>query len=199
MPINHNTVTALQSSSSKDFQLPPGMTINGGVPLGAQGLYAASNVTLANVATAQSPFSAAGDTLSLSAKSTYRVSGLLRLVLDEGSTPDAHTTSFGFGGSVTVHTVGIVLSAIGGNGTTLADLDSKVLESLTAVAVTASGTGNREMIRIEGVIITNAAGTLIPQITFSADTTGTCYTNAGSFFEVYKIGSNTVIGTGLYG
>lgn len=196
MPIDHNTLTALRSAN--DWKLPPGMTINGGVPLGAQGLYAASNVTLSNVNTAQSIFSSAADALTVEAKTTYRVNGLIRLVLDEGSTPDSHTTSIGIGGTATFSTVGIVLSAIASNGTTLADLDSKVLESATAVAATAASTANREMIRIEGVVIVNAAGTLIPQLTFSADPTGTCYTNAGSFFEIYRIGNSTVVGTGLY-
>ncbi len=193
MPINHNTLTALRSQS--DWKMPPGMTINGGIPLGAQGLYAASAVTLTNGTSAQAPFTSVADTLSLEAKTTYRVKGLLVTTL--GTT--SHTTSFGIAVSGTTFTnFLLLLSFNSSNGTTVTAQSSRLLESGTAVSVGTSLTGTREVLAIDGILVTNAAGTITPQLTYSADPTGALSLTAGSFFEVYKIGKSTVVGTGLY-
>lgn len=195
MPIDNWTTTALRSSN--DWKLLPGMTINGGVPVSAQGLFAASAVTLTNGTSAQAIFSSAADSLAVEAKTTYYVNGLIRFTT--GAT--SHTTSLtltGLASSATFTTVALVVSAIGGDGSTLADLDSKVMEVGTATVVTAAGTGVRTILKIEGIIIVNAAGNISPQVTFSADPTGALTTDAGSFFFVSKIGKSTAVGTGLY-
>lgn len=196
MPIDDRTQTALRAS--RDFKLEPGMTINGGVPVAAQGLFVSGTATpLGNVTTAVAAFPAANDSLYLEAKSIYLVQGLLRLTT--GAT--SHTTSLtltGLASAATATAVGLVISAIGGDGSTLADLDSKVMEVLTVTAVTAAGTGVRTILKIEGIIITNAAGNITPQITFNADPTGTNQVDLGSYFYVSKVGKSTVVATGSY-
>jgi hypothetical protein len=66
----------------------------------------------------------------------------------------------------------------------------------TAVVVGASGTGVVKRISIDGEFETLAGGTVIPQIKFSADPTGTCQTQVGSYFELWETGATglTVIG-----
>jgi hypothetical protein len=51
-----------------------------------------------------------------------------------------------------------------------------------------AATGVRTRIRLVGSFKVNAAGTIIPQITFSADPTGALTTNIGSYFRCFPIG-----------
>jgi len=43
-----------------------------------------------------------------------------------------------------------------------------------------------------GFVFVNAAGTIIPQVTFSAGPTGTCEVALDSFFEIWVTGPNAV-------
>jgi hypothetical protein len=65
------------------------------------------------------------------------------------------------------------------------------LNTAAASAVVGNSTATRYDILIEGEMEINAAGTIIPQITFSAGPTGTCEVDIDSFFEVWSAGPNS--------
>jgi hypothetical protein len=68
----------------------------------------------------------------------------------------------------------------------------------TAVVLNATSTALRTTIRAKGIIRTNAASTVTPQITFSAGPTGTCQVGLDSFFRIWPVGANTVASVGSW-
>ncbi len=153
----------------------------------------AANVTLGNVTTAQSPFTAANDTMTVEAATLYHFETMIATV--QGTT--SHTLAFGAGGTATFTNITHFAEHISVTDATLAsnDVDHKLTKLTTAFtatvvspAITATGT----ILKVKGSFLTNAAGTLIPQITFSADPTGTCEAHLGSYFMAKKMPSGAI-------
>jgi hypothetical protein len=147
-----------------------------------------------NITTAQNIFAAAGDVLTLAANTTYRFRA--RLKFNTGAT--SHTTAFGLGGTATFTSIGYTAQSISAAANTLATPQQRDVESAAAAVLTAASTAVTTSIVIEGILRTNAAGTIIPQVTFSAGPTGTCETAINSFFEVEPIGDDTVAAVGQW-
>jgi hypothetical protein len=145
-----------------------------------------------NIATAQSIFAAANDTLTVAAATTYRFRAVLKF--NTGAT--SHTTAFGFGGTATFTSCNYSSRATSSAANTLATTQQRRVAAATASVLTAASTAVTTDIEIEGMIRINGAGTIIPQVTFSAGPTGTCETAIDSFFELEPIGSNTVAAVG---
>jgi hypothetical protein len=150
-----------------------------------------SDVSLTNnITTAQSVFASANDAITLLASTTYRFRA--RLMIATGTT--THTTAFGFGGTATftnIHYRSLLWSGTSGTINTTAPSKLDVSAATATVLNATSGAAFTE-IEIEGVMRVNGAGTVIPQITFSAGPTGTCAVKVNSFIEFEPIGSNTV-------
>lgn len=152
-------------------------------------------VALSNSSTsAQNIFAAANDSLTVIGATTYRFRG--RISLNTGAT--SHTTSFGFGGTATVTSCAYNAIATSSAAGSLATPQMRRVGAATAAALTAASTAVTTEIIVEGVIRINAAGTLIPQVTFSAGPTGTCEVAVDSFLELEPIGSNTVAAVGSW-
>ena len=145
-----------------------------------------------NITTAQSVFAAANDTLTVLGATTYRFRAVIKL--NTGAT--SHTTSFGLGGSATFTSIGYSSKATSSAASTVATTQQLRVGTAAATALTAASTAVTTDIEIEGLMRINAAGTIIPQITFSAGPTGTCEVAVNSFFELEPIGSNTVAAVG---
>jgi len=155
-----------------------------------------STVALSNSSTsAQNIFAAANDVLTVAAATTYRFRA--RLAFNTGAT--SHTTAFGFGGTATFTACDYTSLAMSSAAGTLATPQMLRVASAAATVLTAASTAVTTDIMIEGIIRVNAAGTIIPQVTFSAGPTGTCETAIDSFFELEPIGSNTVAAVGNWG
>lgn len=152
-----------------------------------------SAVALSNSSTsAQNIFAAANDTLTVAASTSYRFRA--RLTFNTGAT--SHTTAFGFGGTATFTTCNYTSNATSSAANTLATPQMRRVSAATAAVLTAASTAVTTDIWIEGIIRVNGAGTIIPQVTFSAGPTGTCETAIDSFFELEPIGTNTVAAVG---
>lgn len=156
-----------------------------------------SNNVGANVSTAQSIF---GVGVTLSANTVYAFEGFVMYIKTAGVT--SHTVSLGFGGTATVNNAafGGVSSASAGSA---APINTNVFcgfnQSLSATAFT-TGLTNANMwhsVRFWGTVSVNAGGTFIPQYTLSAAPGGAYTVQAGSYINIYPVGTagaNTSVG-----
>lgn len=140
---------------------------------------------LAGSTDAQAIFAAANDTLTVLPGTLYRVE--FNIYLTTGAT--SHTTSLSFGGTATATSVQISVMGRSAADNTLAAPQWKEMEALTAVAVTAASTAVTTHITGFGLIETDDGGTLIPQVTFSADPEGDEVVEIGSYFLVQQLGT----------
>lgn len=164
-----------------------------GIGLGGNFVYQSAANTLTNPATsAVSIFTAAQDTFTAEANTTYLME--MYLSLTTGAT--SHTTSLVFGGAATLTSISYTSNAASAAAGTLAALQTIEGEAATAVVITAASTAVRTKVQVKGSVQINAAGTFIPQILFSADPTGTLSVNIGSYFLLVPIGSKTVVNSG---
>ncbi len=149
----------------------------------------ASKVALSNSSTsAQNIFAAANDTLTVAGSKTYMMRGII--MLNTGNTD--HITSFTLGGTATYTSVHYLMSGTTSAAATLATPQRKRVSVATVIAVAATSTAVTCDFEFSGIIRVNAAGTIIPQVTFSAGPTGTCEVELESFFELIPIGSDSV-------
>jgi len=141
-----------------------------------------------SITTAQAIFAAANDTLTLDASSTYRFRA--KIGLNTGAT--SHTTAFSLGGTATFTSISYVANTTSSAAATLATPQMIRVETAAATVLNAASTAVTTDIVIEGEMEINAAGTIIPQVTFSAGPTGTCEVALDSFFEIWVTGPNAV-------
>lgn len=141
-----------------------------------------------NIATVQPWFPTTG-AVNVEAGAVYEFEGLLSLTRSAGVT--SHTTSIGFGGTATL--TSILWDALTNTGDTLANVarNGASGKSAAAVVVKAASTSATEeiMCRVKGSVKINAAGTFIPQFTYSAIPGGAPTVNIGSSFKLVKKGT----------
>lgn len=165
-----------------------------------QAAFFTSNVadfTLANSASAQSPFEAARDVITLPASTTYLMEGLVQITGMGGTT---RTTALQFdAGTATLTSINYLANISTGAAQTLTTTIT-YKHSIAATAQVLNGTVTTAAATIwwRGIVRINAAGTFIPQIKFSADPTGTILCKADSFFTLTPLGSNTVGSVGSW-
>jgi len=155
--------------------------------------YQSAPLVLPNNTSLNAMFTAAHDTFTAAAASTYRLELVARITT--GAT--SHTTAFGLVGAGNATFTSVNLEAFtsstadGGLG---ASQQSAIIVS-TAQVLNAAATTVKTTLYIVGSFQTTAAGTIIPSIQFSADPTGTCQTDVGSYCRISLVGSNTFTGT----
>jgi hypothetical protein len=153
--------------------------------------------TLANSASAQSPFAAANDVITVPAATTYRFELLVQIT---GMGATTRTTALEFdAGSATLTSISYFGEIWTGAANTIATASGQIhaiaatAQVLNATVATAAAT-----IRASGLVRINAAGTFIPQIKFSADPTGTLLSKKDSYFLMTPLGTNTVASVGSW-
>ena len=154
-----------------------------------------SDVSLSNSSTsAQSVFNSSADVLQLAASTTYFFEGLLFIAT--GTT--SHTTAFGLAPSSAVSAIRYRSALWSTTSGTISTTAPSILDVSTtnATVLNAASTAAFTTIYVQGMIRTNAATTITPQITFSAGPTGTCATKTESYFKVWAAGSNSVESVG---
>jgi hypothetical protein len=148
--------------------------------------------------TAVQPIFGGTGSFSASATTTYEFEALV--LLATGTT--SHNIAFGFGGTATytsvawfgsflnnpVNSAGIATATYVSTGTS-----ATAVNLLNAGTTTAGGA-----LTVKGIIRVNAAGTVIPQITFSAAPGGTNQVLTNSFMKLTPVGSNTVTTVGAF-
>ena len=154
-----------------------------------------SDVSLTNnITTAQNVFASANDVLSLAASTTYMFE--LFLVIATGAT--THTTALGLVASSAFTSIRYMAELWSTTAGTISTTAPSILDVTTSAAtvLNATSTATLTTIRAKGIIRTNAASTVTPQITFSAGPTGTCAVKTDSTFRIWPIGSNTIAAVG---
>jgi hypothetical protein len=154
-----------------------------------QYVQATSDFTLAAASGVQAVFTAADDTLTVTANTSYFIEA--EFFLTTGAT--THTTAVGFGGTATFTGINYwaeLWSVTDGTINTTAPSTLRVAAA-TSTVLNATSTATGTTIRLRGIIRTSAAGTIIPQINFSANPTGTNLTKAGSYFKLTPLGTDT--------
>lgn len=141
-----------------------------------------------NIATVQPWFPTTGS-VAVEAGVVYDMRGVLSLTRSAGVT--SHTTAIGFGGTATL--TFILWRALCNTGDTLASIAANTAsaKAATSTVVKAASTSATEEIMafITGSVKINAAGTFIPQFTYSAIPGGAPTVNLGSFFVLTKKGT----------
>jgi hypothetical protein len=130
--------------------------------------------------------------ITLSASTTYAFEGLLQLSRTAGTT--SHTISLQFGGTATLTSIGYQAVTTSNTGNVLTATSTLWIATPSATVVTAASISATEnnVIYVRGLVRINAAGTLIPQFSFSAAPGGVPTIAANSWFRLTAIGSNTV-------
>ncbi len=157
-----------------------------------------ADFTMANSASAQSPFAAAVDVVTLPASTTYIMEGFV-VITGMGAT--TRTTALEFdAGTATLTSIayeGIISTGAANTIYTVAPTGitavAATAQVMNATVATAAAT-----IRWKGIVRINAAGTFIPQIKFSADPTGTILCKKDSWFMLTPLGTNTVASVGSW-
>jgi|SRR6185436_8689436 len=154
-----------------------------------------ADFTLANSANAQSPFEAARDVLTVEAATTYKFELLLQITAMGATT---RTTALEFdSGTCTLTGISYFADIFTGAANTITTTFGAIhAVAATAQVINATVATAAATIRATGIIRVNAAGTLIPQIKFSADPTGTILCKKDSYFIMYSLGTNTVGSSG---
>lgn len=154
----------------------------------------AASETGQNVNTVQ-PWFPAGGAVTVAASTTYFVDGLLHI--EHGTT--AHTTGVSFTGTATLTSIDYRAMAFSATLNALSNGESwRLISTAANQTVRASSVLASTVIDIRGMIRINAAGTLIPNFTFSADPTGTITIHANSFFRLQPIGTNVIATQGTW-
>lgn len=162
-----------------------------------QSVYLANDFTLVNNNTAQACLTAANDTLTIAAATTYEFEG--QYIMNTGSTSHTTAMAFALGSNATVSSfeyTTILWSAAANTIATAASFThvsgvaSKVLNAASGAVYT--------MIKFKGVMRTTLGGTITPQIQFSTAPGGTNLMKKGSFIKFTPVGADTVEPIGLW-
>ena len=149
-----------------------------------------ADFTLIDGNTAQNAFPIPQDTITLPAATTYFFDG--QYAINSGTT--THITSMGFTGTATITactftTISVPMSAP--SGTAVRAQDMNYFSGVTGGNFNATNTSAFNVVNFEGMVRILAAGTFIPQITFSAAPGGTNLMKVGSYIRLYPVGAGT--------
>lgn len=154
-----------------------------------------ANITLANASTAQAWL---GVGVTLQANTVYQFNGLFNLVTT-GTT--SHTEAIGMGGTATLFNIGYHVTRANANAITATSGNTYITYRTSNASVVQTGaftTAQNVVYTINGTVSTNAGGTFIPQLTFSAAPAGTSTVTTGAYFQITALqggNGNVNIGT----
>jgi len=157
--------------------------------------------SLSDVATAQNVFSPTGfDTITVQAATTYMFDGFY-LIKTTGAT--THTISMSFAlttATITNCTWTTMSYPLASTPTSAVRAqDGNFFAAVAGGLVNATNATAFNIVKFEGIMRVNAAGTVNPKITFSAAPGGTNTMEIGSYIKFYPIGANTIdsVGTAI--
>ena len=160
-----------------------------------------SAFTLLNSIATQSIFSPAYDTVNVQALTTYMVDG--QYLLQTGTASHSTSISFPFAGGINIPQFYFTTIAWKQTGVALTaptrSQDTNFFTAITGGVVATAGAFTHTLIKFEGIMRTDDAGTIVPKVTFGAVPGVTNYCLAGSYLRFYPIGSNTInsVGTAI--
>jgi len=180
---------AAQSSDGTEHRLTPGSPPTGSVTFATlnTAFTTADGSTVPASVGPHSFFPSGRNVLSVLANTTYRMHGIMML-----SNSATVNNKFGFGGTATYTsfywaTIGVSQAS----GVSIANTPfQQAANSAAAANVTSNSTQPFRLICVEGSFVVNAAGTFIPQVTFTTTPAAPVTILAGSFLEVTPIGGS---------
>lgn len=159
-----------------------------------EGAYIQADFTLSNASGVQAAFPAATDVLTLLANTSYRFRG--HYIINTGAT--THTTALAF--ALTTATVStfeyFAYTWSAAVNTITTTTSSTHVSGVASKVINATSTAVYTLVDFEGIFRTGTAGTITPQINFSAAPGVTCLMKIGSFIEFYPLGINTLTKVG---
>jgi hypothetical protein len=136
------------------------------------------------------PWFPTNGTLTVPASTTYRLRGLLSITTS--GTVTSHTTAIAFGGTATLTSIDYFAQAQRSVANALSATYSGIeINTAASTVVDAASTAAATYVQIDGILRTNAAGTLIPQFQFSANPTGTITVKRNTFITLQAMGDST--------
>lgn len=150
----------------------------------------AAAVSLADDTSEQSYLTAAADTLTLAANTTYRFETDIYLATGTSS----HFVNFLIDGTAVIDSIAYNSASRGGS--TIGSADATFSTSAAATKICLAGTPSTRMIRIVGHFRVSTAGTIIPKISFNTAPGGTNEASINTSFRCFPIGANTVVSNG---
>jgi len=148
------------------------------------------DISLADVNTVQALFTAGAFTAAGS--TSYYIDALYWISRSAGTT--SHTTAILFGGGATFTSLSYLAQVTNSTGNVLGATQQIMSNVATATTLTAANTSATEnlVISLKGIMRVNGAGTIIPQLQYSAAPGGTPTHKANSYFRMRKLGTDTV-------
>lgn len=182
------TGTFEEITPSSDFTLSSG-ALSLTSPLNFRSL--ASDVNGANVATPQAIFDTPTG-FNAEASTTYEFSAGYHIARTAGTS--SHTTALAFSGTATITSMRYIAQVTNSDTGSLAGAQQIAVASASATTITAANTSASEQIvvKLNGVIRTNGAGTIIPQFQYSAAPGSVPVIKANTYFALRKIGTSAV-------
>ena len=160
-----------------------------------------SATALTSGATAQNVFSPVGfDTITVQAATTYMFDGVY-IIKTTGATTHIISMSFALTTATITNcswtTMSYPLAAP--PVTPIRAQDTNFFAAVAGGNVNTTNATAYNVVKFEGIMRVNAAGNVVPQITFSAAPGGTNTLEIGSYLRFYPIGSNTIdsVGTAI--
>lgn len=157
-----------------------------------------TDFTGGNVSTVQPVFSSGQDEFTALASTTYEFEAEYFITRAAGTT--SHTTAVLLGGTATFTSIGYLAEVANPTGDVLSNVQSLWCASAAAQTLTAANTSATEnlIIKLRGLIRVSAAGTIIPQLQYSAAPGGAPTIKANSFFRMTALGSDTRAAVGAW-
>ena len=156
-----------------------------------------SDNVLVNQAAAQSPFPSGQDEITLIAGEAYEIEAIYYIDRTAGTT--SHNIRTEFGGTATLADIGYrIKGSTSSGGNAVAVSYSKwgnITGAVQATAVNATASEDAT-IELNGTVECSSAGTLIPQISYSAAPGGAPTAIKGSFFKIKRISKSSDAGFG---
>ena len=179
------------------YASPTGAT-RGVVPAQILRVQTSNNVLLDNDQV-QAVFSSPS-AVNLAASTTYEIDAQYVITRSAGSTARTASIVFAASSGLTVTSILYTAEATSTAGNVLGPVSRIYGDSITATAITASSTDVNQVITVSvrGMIRTNAAGAMTPQIQFSAAAGGAASVLANSYFKITPLGTSSVAAVGAW-
>ena len=156
-----------------------------------------SDFTLSASSGVQNCLTAANDTLTVAANTTYFFQG--QYIINTGATTHTTALAFALAGSASVTSFEYTATTWSAAANTISTTPSLThVSGVASKVINATSTAVYTIIKFQGVARMNAGGTIAPQINFSANPTGTNLMKVGSYITFYPVGSGSVAAVGQW-
>jgi hypothetical protein len=160
------------------------------------------NYTANDSASAQKIFNVPSDgAVAVLANTTYFIEGLYVVAPAINFNAVAMQTLFALGGGATLTSIRYVADAAVGLSTAVNSATKTQVAAATATTVTSASPGGAAtnfVVQVRGIIRTNAAGTITPQMQFTGTPGSAPIVQANSFFKLVPLGSGSVTSIGSW-